>query len=193
MRTAEKTIIVITIIGLLFRLMHWPGGGPLLVVALSAAGCFYMFFSWGVMRDRETKTGKLAVTIPVGFGLAVACVGIMFKLQLWPGSQDNLIIAAIVLLVACITCAIAYSRKRENDKGMAGYYKAVLNRAAPFLLAASVMLFVPTSSIIRFYYGEDEERTRLLINLYEDPGNVEHRRALEDYELEKLNNDTLNK
>lgn len=192
MRTAEKTIIIITIIGILFRIMHWPGGGPLLVFALSALACFYMFLSWGVMRDRETKKGKLPVTIPIGFGLSMACIGIMFKLQLWPGGYDNLIISVIILLVACIGCIYGYSRSKDIDKGMEGYYKAVLKRVVPFLMLASAMLLIPNSSIIRFYYGDDEERTRLLIQYYDDPENQVYRKALEDYELRKFNNDTLN-
>lgn len=98
----EKVFAGIFILAILFKLMHWPGGDVILVLSLSTIAFLYFPFSIYFFSDKSSKNQNLMLSIIAGFFLSIIPIGLMFKLQYWPGGEFQLLIgtlAALILLV----------------------------------------------------------------------------------------------
>ena len=49
----EKALSIVFIISLIFKLMHWPGAGPLMVLSLLGLGLCYFPFGFYFFSDKN--------------------------------------------------------------------------------------------------------------------------------------------
>lgn len=184
-RILEKTLVMLAALGLVTKELFMPDGSVLFILGMTVLGSLYLFFGWMVLRERESKTMKLSLAAPAGIVLAIACMGIMFKLQLWPGG-DNCLLFALVTLITISAAAIHLRNKaKAEDPLLSKFYRNVLQRSIPFLVLAASLLFVSENTLIKFHYRNDPEFARLYILVRENPGNEQYQKALEDHVLEK--------
>ena len=91
----------VAIAGALFRTMHWTGGNILLVNGLP------MVAIASLLKYAADKTLEGYV---LGFTVAVACIGVLFKLEHWPNSEW---IIRIAIGGAIVWVALSF----RGDKG----------------------------------------------------------------------------
>lgn len=117
MKQTERVLIVLAVIGLIMKLSLIAGGAILLVLAISALACFY-YLGFALFNDirlrhifkkasyANASPGRIIGAIGASFGLSGMLVGILFRLQFWPGAAINLlagiVLTAILLLVALV-------------------------------------------------------------------------------------------
>ena len=100
MRILAIIALIATLVGSLFKIMHWPGadylfvGGNLLFVILGII--------WLLIKKRDTIMTLVGVTLLLLFAMGA------FKIQHWP--LGNILFWASVAMVS-ITAAVLYSKK----------------------------------------------------------------------------------
>ncbi|MFM7666888.1 MAG: hypothetical protein ACKO7D_01710, partial [Bacteroidota bacterium] len=113
--------------GALFKIMHWPGSGFLLTVAL------FMFFPLailiGIFRGFGASQNKLA-RIFAGLGGYLLSMSVLFKIMHWPGYEAIMAISIPAIALGIISLAILW---KNSDKS-----NPILN--AGFLIKS---IFVP--------------------------------------------------
>ena len=159
MKTLEKVLWVIVAGGVLLEVGHLPLSGFLLIIGLSALALLYFSRAKSAFRTATR-------TIPIGYlrafggtALSIALIGILFKVQMWPMSSFYLLIGGIGILGFLIA-----SRVMRTDDGTEGSdTRGLQYRAIPILAVIIILYTLPRGTLIRYYYRDDTEMERLLI------------------------------
>jgi|SRR6185437_10689589 len=182
MRT-EKVIACLFVIGLLFKfVLHFPGGGIILVVSLMLLSLIYCPLAFYFFSDKEIKKQNLALSIVSGFFLAIVPMGILFKIMYWPGSETQLFICIITVP---IILGIIYYLKNKALPELTTYYKNMLLRTFVLSILAAILYATPTETLINIQERKDPELARLKTLSYTNPQNEEYAKQLEYYEMKK--------
>ena len=137
MRLAERILFGITLIGILFRMQHWPLAGLLLILGLSTLAVFYfplgaLWFGRPTMRDQV-----IWFSVASGFGLSLMLIGLLFKVQRWSLSDAYVMLGTMFCAILAVLCIVLRSKKPE----LAHYFRGVLWRASFFGGIGALMLF----------------------------------------------------
>lgn len=95
LQIVHYVIISIWIIGLLFKIMHWPGCNELLIISLFSAACVVALASFQIPKDSFLGlTARQTIMLNYGayFSLAVLILGLLFKIMHWVGCNEMIII-----------------------------------------------------------------------------------------------------
>lgn len=134
MKKTEIIAAIIAIIGFIFKLFLWPGGGPLIVISLSTLAVVY-YFGFAFLNNirfrhifkKESYNGmrplRIIGTLGAGFSLSAVLMGIMYKIQSWPMAQTNLAVGMFFLIVVVIVGLPKYLSTKSD------YLKQVFKRA----------------------------------------------------------------
>ena len=95
----------IFIIGLLFKFMHWPGAGALLITSLGVIAIALLEYA---IHNRKSKSLTQNLIYPL-LGV-VYVLGMLFKMMHWPGADIMLIISIIGLSFALSEFAFSIRR-----------------------------------------------------------------------------------
>ena len=89
----EQILAAWLVVALLLKIKHWPGAGVLLVLTLSTLAILYWGGTWALLGSGQSTDVKFSPSsFAIGFlGYSVIAIGIMFKLQHWPGGQVQII------------------------------------------------------------------------------------------------------
>jgi hypothetical protein len=123
--------------GITFKFQHWPGAGVMLVSGLTI---FSLVFVPLLLRSRlkdETSERKTLMDTLGATGLTLFSLGIMFKIQHWPG-------AAIMLGLSVIFLFLGYFLLYLLDKTIESDEKAAYLRKAFFsiIIGSIVATFI---------------------------------------------------
>ncbi len=145
MKVFEKILIIIFCIGLLLKIGGIPGGSVLCILMAMIASLFYMLFGAFLLNDvkfrqifdkdayTEIDTGKLIIGATTGFiGLSVLTLGILFKIQSYPGAQIMLIVGIGGGFITLIPTLITKK-------------KWAIVRLVAYLIVALIIFFIPKS------------------------------------------------
>jgi len=174
----EKSLGVLFLIGLLFRLMHWSGGDFLLIITLSALSMVYFPLSFYFFSGKNLKDQNMPLSIAAGLFLSITTTGVLFKLMYWKGSQPLLLIgtgAGLILLV------IALLMKSKKDTFI-NYYRQMLVRTGLLGGLALVLYFTPMSALLNVQHWDDAQLAKLKYRSFSNPGNAEYRKELIEYQ-----------
>ena len=174
----EKIVAVIFLVGLLFKLMLWPFGGVLVVISLGGIGMMYFPGAFYFFSDKNISRQNIALSIISGLFLAFVVLGILFKLQYWPGSHLYLLIGTYTSPVLLI---ITYILKSTSTEELKRYYSSMLLRIGVLTLLSLLFFLTPTSTILKIQYRHDPELARLKILHYSDHANMEYKKQHDDY------------
>ena len=114
--------IVVILCGFLFRIMHWQGSSPMLILGLSFA-CYiligFMIYRFIVDNKKPMPTAD-KVFMNISYGLfsffgAFLIVGILFLIMHWPGGRLNLNIGLVGTIIAAIIWIILRIREKNNN------------------------------------------------------------------------------
>ena len=119
---------ILIILGAIFKVMHWPGGGLIISLALFTTGVLFLPV-FVMVRIRDTR--KLDETVPMGLYLTgmisgvITILGTLFKIQHWPGGgvliSLGLFALAAVFLPMYAVVKIRNAREKEQSFNK-GYY-----------------------------------------------------------------------
>jgi len=142
MKKLEIILVVIAIAAIFMNYTEIPGGGFLTVLSLAALAVFYLFYKEAWVKN-NTIAGGISNWNPLGLGLSILVIGILFKLQIWPNAKFFLITGVgSVLFFAWLN----YRRNAalENSQGN----KTGIIRIAGFIAVGILLLIIPNSSLV---------------------------------------------
>lgn len=175
MKKWEKILWSLFFVGLVFKLMHWPGAGILTVFSLVLVSLFYFYLGIGVfnnlsvkqMFNRKNYTHKVRFNLLFGalFGIVLATlvIGILFKFMLWPGGNILLSVGLISLLISLVVYFFLH------HFGKIFFEKRVFVRVVLVGLASLGLCVIQSDSIIDFYYPNDPEYANSLKQIIHNP------------------------
>lgn len=134
----EKAAIGIALLGTLFKLQHWPGASILLVIGLSTLAMLYFPMGFYFLTNQSEK---IAAAVS-GMFLSFVPLGILFKVQHWPGASVILTVAMVT--VPLVYLALFFLRKKAQPDSLP-FYNSMLLRTT-FLI---IILF--TLAMVRMY------------------------------------------
>jgi len=116
---AERIISAFLLIGLFFKLQHWPGAGVILVLTLSTLSIMYWGGTWLLLGSGQAKEVKPnLVGFVLGFSYSVLAIGILFQLQNWPGGRTQILVG----LIASALCHVWHWYSVKNDDSSYVWY-----------------------------------------------------------------------
>ncbi|MBL0072424.1 MAG: hypothetical protein IPP34_11710 [Bacteroidetes bacterium] len=177
----EKVLIVLAIIGICFKFLHWEGGGLILILSLMALSVIYFPGGFYFFSDKSVKRQNIPLSIISGFFLAIAPVGVLFKFQYWEGKTVMLLVSVISSIIIFSIALILKSKATDELKV---YYKNMLLRTAIITVVTIMVSLVPSETLIKIQYSDDPELARLKTLHYLNPDNEEYRKAHDEYILE---------
>lgn len=190
MKRMERIIGFIAIVGIVFKLIHLPGGSIISILSLSMLSLFHYIFSFSVLNGialgdmfnkaayKHTSILKIVVSIIIGISISLIVMGSLFKIQIWPGADFQLMIGLIVSGTIFPIALFFYFQTKEE------FFLRMIRRIA-FYGGIGLMLFItPTDSIVDFYYGSNPEYAELYKKSLAEPENEELQKQLKQLRKE---------
>lgn len=116
----ERVLIGIALFGILFKIQHYPGAGIMLVISLSCLSMMSLLRSV-LPSASKTKLGKIAKAVG-SIGGSIAFVGLLFKIQHYPGASVMMMNGIILLSAAFIVSFINADKSALlKDRGLRRY------------------------------------------------------------------------
>jgi hypothetical protein len=185
---------LLSLVGALFKKLHLPGAGILLVLSiLFIVGVFLpMYF---IVNHREQTEKKNPAYAIIGYStLAILLIGILFKIMHWPGANVMIQLGFAVLMIGFIPLYVV------NAFQKAGKEKTRLPYVVMLLLGISLVILISSVRIsgyaINLYmddvlkteqYLEDiHERTGGMILQFGDSTHLEKSRQMEEIHEQAL-------
>lgn len=134
---------ILILIGVIFRIQHWPGGAHLMVAgtAVFVFGYAILFF---IDKSKTAQTGMDKLTnIVVLATMIVIPVGFLFKGNHWPGAGIGILVSHIFLALVVIMLFLQAAKEQDNVKKMYINNSAVI---LTLMLAISLFIWLRTSA-----------------------------------------------
>jgi hypothetical protein len=181
------------IAGLIMKLNQLPFSGPILIIALGTLAVFFVIngfqrvdgklYSTGVLdelqEEREVKQYGL-LNIATGILLAIACIGILFRLMYWPFSKPYLSAATVGLAV--VFGWMYFIRSKMTAGEMKRKYLFKLAHVAVFFVFAAALNFTSLKAQIDIENWNDPELARIKYQYMSNPHNETYRQEYLDYQ-----------
>ena len=147
MKILEKVLAALVLLSIIMKLSHLQGAGILFVVSVGLLADVYLLLGFALFNDisfkkifkKKSYEGlsilRIIGSVAAGYAFAVALIGILFKIQHYPGANLMLIVGFIFTMLAVIISVIKYISKGSN------FYIGILKRAI-ILFALSIFLFL---------------------------------------------------
>ena len=173
----EKTIGLIFLVGLIFKIQHWPYRGMILSISLLSIFMIYFLAAFYFFCDKSIKRQNLALSIVSGLFLSLIPLALWCKLNYYndrfygiPADQFFLLIGSVS---ATIILIVIYFLKSKTTENLATYYKNMFSRTIVLTVLSVSFYLIPTVTIIKFQNRHDKEIARLLVLKYNaDPDMV---------------------
>lgn len=188
MRKLERILISLFIIGLILQIIPIAGGSLLIVLALSCLAIVYfmggvLLFQGISLRDliKGNTSGMMkdfkaiVLSIAAGFFCSVITVGIMFRVQAWPGAALQLGAGLGGMTIVSALAFFMYSDKSKDP------LKSILIHTAAWGLVSAFLLVVSPTFFLEIKYRSDQEYVRLMKEVHENPGDSAAEKRLYDY------------
>ncbi|MBL7982813.1 MAG: hypothetical protein JNL52_13515 [Flavobacteriales bacterium] len=157
----ERFLWIIVAISVVLKLLRLPFSSLLLILGLSLLAQLNFLLFWWLFVTPERKEQIIPMSILSGLSFSIACIGILFKLQLWPMSGIFLSLALPALSATIITALIL----RNSRSSLSRYTRGILFRAVPLLDVVTVLLALPSGALSAFYHRNDPELAPYFIKL----------------------------
>tara|TARA_B100000780_G_C21122411_1_gene454784 strand:+ start:1782 stop:2369 length:588 start_codon:yes stop_codon:yes gene_type:complete len=179
MRKVEILLGIITFIALTLNLFNIPYGEGLTVLSLLLVSMLYFAFGFALfnkvgLRDLAKKDAfkgisqnRIIGAVLIGLSLSTAVIGILFKIQSWPGSSFNLGLGLFGLLIGSIVGLIKYQKTNSP------YYTSIFKRVGFYGSIAFVLMLIPNITWLEFREREHPEYIEAVKRAWDDPENQE--------------------
>ena len=173
------TSIILIILGIIFKSMHWPGAGILIVLG----GAFFslVFIPLNIVlkfQDDKESGNRIIMTIGM-LSASAATLGVLFKIMHWPYANVLMFSSLLVFILVFIPIYFIVKYKNPETK-----FDAIINTA--FMMGAAGMLF----ALINFGHSK-KHIEKHEIKIHEGDTIHHHKNITEEVELEIENGDTI--
>lgn len=127
------------IVALTFKFMHWPFAGILSVLFLGGLALTYLFGGFFYFRYGTGDRKSHLFSILSGVVLSLIPIGILFKIQHWPGAAV-LLLAAIV--ATPVLLAFSIIQRRNSKPELSKFYGQMVVRSSVLALAVFLLALV---------------------------------------------------
>jgi len=149
MKKAEKIIILIAIIGLIFRLTHLPNlraiGAMIYAISLLSLAIFYLVSRFNAFEDKNKNQNRVLSNM-CGLFMSLTMIGMIFKFMHWPMAHTQLLIGIVPLPILFIVTFVL--KLKQKDETLQIYYRNMLLRLGIFIII--LFLFINKYNIIFF-------------------------------------------
>lgn len=159
-------ILFILSTGTMYKLMHWPGAGPLLVIGMFFFSVFFLplFF---IHRMIENKSALNIVTNIFGlFSTSLLFIGVLFKIMHWPGAGPMIVSGATFFTFPTLILYVIQQFK-EYDRKFREFWRTVV-------LGVLVCVFL-------IFWGSSVTRNILFSYLKVEDATLEINKGLTEY------------
>ncbi len=179
LKRIELFLIVLAILAINLHLLLWTGATIVTVLSFSGLALLYPFLSMALFID-ETERINFNKAI-FGMPFSVALIGILFKLQSWPGYEVNLLMGSLSLI------ALIIHRFTQKNKPNLLNFKILTRRAIPLLVITLFMLALPRYAWIETKYSEYPEYIKTIKELDENPESAPLKEKLDSLYYHQIN------
>jgi len=183
MKNLEGGIVVAFGAVIILKMLQIQGAGLLTLMVLSLISVFFVAGSWRLFLPKTPEKDHKVIALITGIAFSIATIAILFKVQVWPGTQGMLSIALTGIGIAAITTLVYFLSFRSTSQSP--FYKQMLSRILIVAILTSVFYFVPTRSLIKIYHRGDREYVRLFMQAHDNPQNESFQQELMQYRKSK--------
>lgn len=159
---------ILMLLGCLFKVMHWPGAGIMLVVSV-ALFCLY-FLPSALMNSYESLGNKYkTLHIVAGLVFFICMAGVLFKIMHWPGASLFLF-PGILLPFVLFLPVYLYQTKEESKIANKNFLGIVFGLI--FLAVFGVLLALSVSRQIITRAGFQINNNESTLAFYESESNA---------------------
>ncbi|MFK8044609.1 MAG: hypothetical protein AB8B72_03885 [Crocinitomicaceae bacterium] len=134
LKISAVTSIILIILGIIFKSMHWPGAGVLIVLGVAFFSLIFIPLNI-VFKFQEDKQGSNRVITTIGLlAVSAAMLGTLFKLMHWPGANILMFSSLLVFTLVFIPMYFIVKYKDPETK-----FTAIINTA--YMIGAAGMVF----------------------------------------------------
>lgn len=125
----------LTLLGVLFKIMHWPGASIMLVLGVAIFGLLFIPLMIVLkFKDEEKPIDKWVLSMGLALGM-VASIGVLFKIMHWPFASI-LIISSLSAFILIFVPTYFITKVRRADLRFNTTVNSVLMMACACLLFA---------------------------------------------------------
>lgn len=191
MRIVEIILVVIFCLGAIFKINHYPGGSVLLIVSVCNLALLYGLFSFILLNGIKARhmfkkksyekisAFRVLGSIALGFGIWTLMLGVLFKVQMYPGAAIMMLVGFVGTLIPLSVFMLRFVISSSD------FIKNNLIRLVPIVLIGSFFYSVSSDDIIDYNWGAGTEYSELKKELVRNPDNYEARSRLDELDREK--------
>lgn len=150
----------ILMIGVLFKVMHWPGTAMLLIVGFGVLlGIFVPLLLFSKLREnipsKEKTTYAIGALGIIPFGAAT-----LFKIMHWPGAGPLLILGSFILIVLFIP--MYTNMQIKANKMNAGQFTFVITLSMYAVVLTSLLAMNVSKHVLESFLRDEADNTLIL-------------------------------
>jgi hypothetical protein len=185
MKRLEQILAVIVLISLVMKLFSIPFAGELFTLSVSILIIMYTYFGWLLFNDIRLRNmtkrvyyvgipkSRIICTIGLGFGTGLVSSGVLFRIQLWPMTNEVVIFGLIVTSVSLLIILLA------SLKSTGKLLKRNIIRITTVVILGTASLFVSELTLMEVYHGDHPEYIKAYENYLKNPDSEEAVKRLE--------------
>jgi hypothetical protein len=168
--------------GSIFKIMHWPGSGPLIILAMLASSFIFLplFF---LFKKNETTDSKNKIIVAIGSTNGILfCISMLFKIMHWPGAHALWLITIGMMVFVFVPLFFFNGIKNEATKTNTIATTIILIIVAGFFFALTSLRSSKQIYFARMYHHlQNEELISRMESTKAD--------TVQNIELSNLSND----
>lgn len=185
MKKLEKILGIIILFAIIYKFLHLPGASLLLIVSVLPLATIY-YFGFAFFNDirlhdilKKTSYENLSTKRIFGCGifgvlLSSVVIGILFKLQFYPGASLQLSIGLKGIGIVLIVATIYYFKHKSKT------YKKIISRILIIGTIGICVYIIPSSKLVDIYYRNDPAYAELFKKVLANPNNEELQKELQE-------------
>jgi glucan phosphoethanolaminetransferase (alkaline phosphatase superfamily) len=179
MKKNETILIALALLGLTLNLLSAPGSGIIAVLTISILAFLYFYFGFALFNRipfraifkkesyKEVTTQKALYSVFSGVFLASTLVGILFKIQSWPGARISLGLGLVGLFAMTI---LLFSNSRKSKTS---FHTTLFQRFALIGGIGLILFIIPQTTWTEFKYRDHPNYVEAMKAAMADPENME--------------------
>lgn len=168
---------------------HVPFGGVISALGFTSLALLYMYLSFALFnkipftrilkKEAYLNVSKLRIfgTVLTGMVLSLSLIGMLFKLQLYPMAEVNLLTGILGLLIATIVSIVKYSIGKDK------FYFEILKRIILVGVFGFLFIITPKESILEIRHRKHPEYVEAVKKAWADPDNQDLWKKVEEESL----------
>ncbi len=180
----EVILATISALAVMLSFVRFPFGDELLILSVGLFSLFYIAIGVFIYKfDKSdaagTKFSKVVLSFYACNGYGVCLLGILFRLLIWPGEKEMMLVAFATCLINIFLILVFWLIFRNN------YLKNHLITSFFFFIVTSFFYLIPIYTIIDIRYWKQPDCGTIIKQSYNDPRNEKLRNQASECKYKK--------